>query len=396
MRGARQLLTLRGPAEPRRGSALSDLGIIRDGALLIEDGRIKEVGLSRRVENLDQARRCQEIDATGRVVMPGFVDCHTHLVGGAPSMDGFEVRLAGSTGSPVPDEDVAPGDLRNESAKRLAARARQFVNGMVRHGTTTLAADSGYGLDESGEIKILRAYAKLNRDPLDVVPTYLAGEEAGSIPSDLLAAIERRGLARFVALRCGVGCDTERGRRYLESARNLGFQLKIHSSPEHAHEALRLALEMGAVSIDHLNHANSSEMTRLADSNTIAVLAPVRESNGASRNARALIDGGAAVALATHFRPGKRPGYSMQTVVALACEHLGLSPAEAICAATFNAAYAIGAGRVAGSLEVGKPADLIVLNASDYREIPYYFGVNLVNRTVKAGVTIYLEGKVAR
>jgi len=411
VRGARQLLTLRGPAEPRRGAALQELSIIRDGALLIEDGRIVEVGLSRRVENLALVRRPQEIDATGRVVMPGFVDCHTHLAWGAPSLDDYEARVAAA--APEPAHAPAPTiqTLRNASAKRLESRARQFVDAMVRHGTTTLEAKSGYGLDARSELKILRVHARLDRAPLDIASTFLTppsmpaafpGDPSGYISwlcSDLLPAIRRRTFARFAGLRSGDRVfNMEQSRRYLEAARALGFQLKIHAGPHSARDAVRLAVEVGAASVDHPRDAGPADLDLLARSDTTAVLLPeaaFRHGSERCAPARQLIDGGAAVALGSNFNPGASSTCSMPTIVALACAHLGMSPAEAICAATFNAACAIGSDRVAGSLEVGKPADLIVLNAADYREIPYHFGVNLVNRTVKRGVTIYQEGKVA-
>ena len=411
VRGARQLITLRGSAEPRRGAALKELGIIRDGALLIEDGRIVEVGLSRRVENLALVRRSQELDATGHVVMPGFVDCHAHLVRGVAWMDDGEAGIAGTGDEPSRGTDSTLQGLRNASAKRLEARTRQLVNAMARHGTTTLEAKSGHGLDARGELKILRVQAKLNGAPLDIASTLLtprslsaehAGDPAGYLAwmcAELLPAIRRRALARFAGLRCGEGgFNMEQSRLYLETARGLGFQLKIHASRCPAADAVRLAVEARAASVEHLHDAGPADVELLARSNIMAVLLPgdaFDHGNGRCAPARQLIDGGAAVALGSNFNPGGRSTYSMAAIVALACAHLDMSPAEAICAATFNAACAIGSGAVAGSLEVGKPADLIVLNASDYREIPYHFGVNLVNRTVKHGVTIYQEGKVA-
>ena len=193
VRGARQLLTLRGPAEPRRGAALNELGIIRDGALLIEDARIVEVGLSRRVENLALARRSQEIDATGRVVMPGFVDCHAQLVWGPPQLDEYEAALRRSGVADDQPPAVPPHELRNASAKRLESRARQFVNTLARHGTTTLEARAGYGLDTRSEQKILRVHALLDRAPLDIVTTFVARpSSAGDAqPGDHLADLLR-------------------------------------------------------------------------------------------------------------------------------------------------------------------------------------------------------------
>lgn len=403
------MLTLRGPAEPRRGAALNELGIIRDGALLIEDARIVEVGLSRRVENLALARRSQEIDATGRVVMPAFVDCHAHLVWGGAALDEYESRTAGAGGETYAELRSALPVVRNASANRLESRTRQLVNALIRHGTTTVEAKSGYGLSQRDEVKILRVQAKLQRAPLEIVSTFLAARDlpaahAGDpadyvsrLCNEVLPAIARRGLARFAGLRFGDSLfNMDLARRYLEAARGLGFRLKIHASGQPARDAVRLALEVGAASIDCLGDAEPEEAAEaLAHTNTLAVLLPGACFHaGRLRPARPLIDGGAAVALGTNFRPGASSTFSMPMIIALACAHLGMSPAEAICAATLNAAYAMASERVAGSLEAGKPADLIVLNASDYREIPYFFGVNLVHRTVKRGVTVYEEGKV--
>lgn len=407
VRGARQLLTLRGSAEPRRGDALKELGIIRDGALLIRDGRIVEVGLSRRVENLVDAHRSQEIDATGRVVMPGFVDCHARLLGSVPEPGDVEGRFEG-----VSEIETGGRGLRNISGKRLESRARQYVDGMIRHGTTTLEAEAGYGLDARGELKVLRMQARLNRAPADIVSTFLApwpspGAHAGDacgyiswVCAELLPAIRRRMHARFAGLCCGIGAfSPEQGRRYLAAARGLGFELKIQAGPGAAGDAIRLALETGSVSVDHLQDAGPAELELLARSNTMAILLPgaaFQSGDGQWPAARRLIDQGAAVALGTNFNPRANSTFSMAPIVALSCAHLGMSPAEAISAATFNAACAIGSESVAGSLEIGKPADLVILNISDYREISRHFGVNLVNRTVKRGVTVYQESSVTK
>ncbi|HTQ55835.1 MAG TPA: amidohydrolase family protein [Bryobacteraceae bacterium] len=399
LRGARQLITLHGFEEPRRGSALNDLGIIRDGAMLIEDGRITEVGPSRRIENLDRARRSFEIDATGRVVMPGFVDAHAQLVWATLPQDDGDTYA-----------DAQFHLLRSVSARRLESRARHFVNGMIRHGTTSLESNCGYGLDQRTELKLLRVQARLHRAPADVTSTYLnppwvpdarEGAPAAYVAwlcSEMLPAIQRKSLARFVGVRCGEPVfDAEQRRRYVEAARSLGFQLKIDANGCSGSEAVRLAVELGARSVHRVAGA-AAEAELLAASDTLAVLLPASTFRcGAAGGSlgRRLIDAGAAVALGSDFLPGSNSTYSMQTVVALACAHLGMSAAEAICAATYNAACAIGAAGVAGSLEVGKPADFVVLNAADYREIPCHFGVNLVQRTVKRGATIYQEGSVA-
>jgi imidazolonepropionase len=403
IRGARQLITLRGSPGPRRGRALNELEIIHDGALLIHEGRIVEVGGSRRVENLAIARKADEWDLTGRVVMPGFVDCHTHLVCGLPWHSEYEAAAGVSA-------EAAMDAVRRSTAQRLASRARHILAGMARHGTTTLEAKSGYGLDATGELKILRALGKLHRKPLDIVPTFLCprglppgfeGDAQGYlrwICSDLLPKIQRRRLARFADFYCEDRTfSLEQCRYFLESARGLGLPLKIHSDQLRRDGGVRLAVDLEAVSADHLNYADPGDVQMLARSRTIAVLLPGRPFyRGAERYppARELIDAGAAVALGTGFGPSGSPTYNMQMIVALACARMRMTPAEAICAATFNAACAIGCEPQAGSLEVGKAGDLIVLNAGDYREIAYHFGVNLVRSTLKHGVRIYEQGAV--
>jgi len=405
VRGAIQLLTLRGDAGPRRGAAMGDLGLIARGAVLIKDGAIVDVGPARRIERLPEARRAHEIDAGGRVVMPGFVDSHTHLVFGRPRLTDYEMRLAGAAYA----ELAAAGGgilssvkaVRGMSAARLEAQARQFLGAMARHGTTTLEAKSGYALDEAGELKTLRLLAKLDGDPLDVVPTYLGAHIAPPeyrgradayvdwMAAEMMPTIRKRKLARFVDVYCDAGAFTlEQSRLYLESARRLGFGLKIHAEQFARTGAVRLAVELGAASADHLEQAGHEDIRALAQSNTVATLLPGSVFHLGLRTyapARKLIEGGAAVALATDFNPGTSPTYSMQMVLSLACTEMRMSPAEAIAAATINGAHALRMADRVGSLEPGKQADLLVLNCSDYRELPYYFGGNNVYQTIKRG-----------
>jgi len=403
VRGARQLLTLRGDSSPRHGAALRDLGIVPNGAVLIKDGVIVEAGPARSIEKLPAARSAREIDATGRVVMPGFVDSHTHLVFGRPRLVDYEMRLAGASYAEIA---AAGGGIlssvegvRGMSAAQLEAQARASVDAMAVHGTTTLEAKSGYALDEPGELKTLRLLAKLNGDPLDIVPTYLGAhitppEYRGKpdayidwVTAEMMPQIHRRKLARFVDVYCDDGAFTlDQSRRYLEHARRLGFGLKIHAEQFARTGAARLAVELEAVSADHLEQASEEDIRALAQSNTIATLLPGSVFHLGLRTyapARALIEAGAAVALATDFNPGTSPTYSMQMVLSLACTEMRMSPAEAISAATINGAHALRIADRVGSLEPGKQGDLLVLNASDYRELPYYFGTNNVRTTIK-------------
>ncbi|HTT62138.1 MAG TPA: imidazolonepropionase [Bryobacteraceae bacterium] len=404
VRGARQLLTLRGASGPRRGAALRNLEIVANGAVLIKDGIIVDAGPARRIEKLPGARRATEIDAAGRVVMPGFVDSHTHLVFGRPRLADYEMRLAGAGYAEIA---AAGGGIlssvkavRSMSAARLEQQAGASLALMALHGTTTVEGKSGYGLDEAGELKTLRVLAKLNRRPLDIVATYLGAhlpppEYRGRadryidwMAAEMMPAIRRRRLARFVDVYCDEGAFTlEQSRRYLQHARLLGFALKIHAE-QFAHTgAARLAVELEAASADHLEQASEEDIRALAQSNTIATLLPGSVFHLGLRRyapARALIAAGAAVALATDFNPGTSPTYNMQMVLSLACTEMRMSPAEAIAAATINGAHALGLADRTGSLEPGKQADMLLLKLSDYRELPYYFGCNHVHTTIKA------------
>ncbi len=408
VRGARQLLTLRGDAGSRRGLALGALGIIEDGAVLIENGRIVEVGTAQQVERLEAAAQAEIMDAAGRVVMPGFVDSHTHLIFGRPRLMDYEMRLAGAQYAEIA---AAGGGIlssvqavRCMPAAQLEEQGRAFLSAMARHGTTTVEAKSGYALDEAGEIKTLAAISALNVRPLDLVPTYLgahvpAPEYRGKpdeyidwVTTAMLPKVRSQNLAEFVDVYCDSGAfSLEQSRRYLSEASRLGFGLKIHAEQFLRSGATQMAVELGATSVDHLEQAGESEIRALAGSGTIATLLPGSVFHLGLHHyapARALIDGGAAVALATDFNPGTSPTFSMQMVLSLACTQMRMSPAEAITAATINGAHALRRADRIGSLEPGKQADLIVLDVSDYRELPYYFGANHVHLTMKRGVLL--------
>jgi imidazolonepropionase len=409
IRGARQLLTLRGPSAPRRGTALRELGLIPDGAVLIRNGRIFAVGQGRRVENLAEARDALEIDATRRVILPGFVDSHTHLVSGPPRLDDYERRIAGQERHEAAGIEASilssVRAVRKTPARSLERQARSLVDVFIRNGTTALEAKSGYGLDRTGEMKTLKVLARLDQSPLDVIPTYLGAHavppEHDSTPheyidwisAEMLPRIARERLARFVDVCCEQGAfRLDDARRHLEAARRLGFGLKIHAEQFSHSGSVRLAVELGAISADHLEFVDQNDIGVLAQSSTIATLLPGSVFHtGPSRYApaRALIDQGGAVALATGFNPSTSPTCNMQMILSLACSQMRMTPAEAISAATINGAHALGCGDRLGSLEAGKYADLTLFDVSDYREIPYRFGVNQVALTMKKGVVLY-------
>jgi imidazolonepropionase len=397
VRHAGQLLTLSGSAGPRRGAQLRDLGIIENGAVLIRDGTILAAGPASEVEK--DAHRAIEIDAAGRVVMPGFVDSHTHLVFGVPRLMDYEMRLNGAT---YPQIAAAGGGIlssmravRAMAEADLESGAREFRDAMFRHGTTTVEAKSGYGLDEQAEMKLLRVIASIEAIPTFLgahvcPPEYAPDDYVDLLCSEWLPHIRKANLAEFADVYCDSGAFTlAQSRRYLERARSLGFGIKIHAEQFSPSGAARLAVELEAVSADHLEQAGDRDAEALGRSGVICTLLPGSVFHLALHHyapARTLIDAGAAVAVATDFNPGTSPTYSMQMVLSLACTEMRMTPAEAIAAATINGAHALRRGDRIGSLEPGKEADLIVVNASDYREIPYYFGANNVMLTLKRGL----------
>lgn len=407
-----EIVTVRGTA-PRRGKALGELEVIRDGALLVRDGRIAAIGARHKIERMAESRRVKKIDAHGGVVLPGFVDSHTHLVFAASRAPEYEQRISGATYEEIARQGGgilnSVRKLREMSAAELKERARANLAQFAAHGTTTIEAKSGYGLDWASERKILIILRELAREQaIEIVPTFLgahvlpaefrggknsADEYAELICREWLPRVAEENLAEF----CDVFCDrgafsVAQSRRILAVARACGLKLRIHAEQLARTGAARLAVELRASSADHLEKLTARDIRALAKSDVTCTMLPGCCFHLGLTHygpARKLIEAGAIVALATDFNPGTSPTLSMPIILSLACTQMRMTPAETIAAATINAAYSLGRHERIGSLAVGKFADIAVFDLADYREIPYYFGVNHCVMTMKRGRVIY-------
>lgn len=406
---ASQLLTLRGG--PQRGRTLGSLGIIENGAVLIRDEKIIAVGPS---DELRLAYRDEPgLDAEGCVVMPGLVDAHTHVIWAGDRAAEFEMKMAGT---PYLEILAAGGGIlstvrqtRLASIENLMAQTRPRLLRMFAHGTTTAEAKTGYGLQTAAELRLLSALMRLNDEgPLELAVTFLGAHAIAPeykenpqgytdlICDTMLPLVQQWWQTHaphlplpFVDVFCEEQAfNLEQTRQILTRARALGFPLKIHADEFANLGGTSLAVELGAVSADHLVKTSEADIAALARSDTVAVALPCTPFGLAEREytpARKIIEAGGILALATDCNPGTAWNESMQFAMALACRYLGLTPAQAIAAATINAAHAIRRAEIIGSLEEGKQADLLILNVPDYRHLGYRFGTNLVKQVIKRG-----------
>ncbi len=409
---AAQLLTLAGG--PQRGTDLGRLGIIPDGAVLLRNGWIERVGPS---ADLCAAYPNEPwLDASGKVVLPGFVDPHTHLVWAGDRAGEFEMHLEGKSYMEIM---AAGGGIvstvratRSAAPHELLAQTRKRAADLLRWGTTTAEAKSGYGLETASELRQLETLLALDAEgPLEIVPTFLgahavpaefAGDPEGYtrlVCEEMLPAVRRwwgehaaqRALP-FVDVFCETGAfDLNQSRRILQTAAGLGFPLKIHADEFDNLGGASLAAELGAASADHLVKTSAEDIRALAAGDTVAVGLPCTPFGLAESHytpARAILEAGGLLAIASDLNPGTAWSGNMQFVIALACRYMRLTPAQAIAAATINAAAAVRRQGQIGSLEAGKQADLLVLSVGDYRHLGYRFGGNLVEKVIKRGVVV--------
>ena len=408
----------RASGAPKRGFGMADAAVIERGAVAVRDGRIVAVGPTTQLDEAYLAERV--IDCTGRSVCPGFVDAHTHAVFGGDRAAEFEQRIKGASYLEIM---AAGGGIvrtvrhtRAASVEELVCSATARLDEMLALGATTVEIKTGYGLNASDELKMLQVIERLDRDhPCDIVPTFLGahavppefdGDAEGYarcvideiLPEAAAWYASSRFAARGVPMYIDVFCEDhafnlDQSRRVLEAGIEAGFKAKMHVDQFNDFGGVDLALELGAASVDHLDVTGPSAIESLARSDTIGVLLPAVNFNlGMTEyaDARAMMDSGAAVALATDLNPGSAPCPSMPAVMAIACRYQRFTPAEALNASTLNAAHAIGQGEEAGSIEAGKRADLLVLKAQDYRHIPYFFGGNPVETVIKRGRVVSL------
>ena len=407
-----QLLTLRsasGKPGPRRGSELSELGIVEDGAVLCVGGEIVSVGKTKDAVRdswfKKNRKKIVEIDCGGQVVFPGFVDSHTHPAFVAPRLIDFERRITGASYEEIAE---AGGGIRSSvegvrkaGKKLLASNVLHALNEMAGQGTTTVEAKSGYGLTLAAELKSLEAIQDAaNQWPGTLVPTLLGAHVVPKefrdhperyvdlICDQMIPRVAKRKLARFVDVfterGAFTGKDTE---RIFEAAQSHGLGVRAHVC-QLSNISLQSLLRFNPASLDHMDHVSDDDILQLARQDTVATLVPGANyflGLGKYPPARRLLDAGVAVALATDYNPGSSPTPSMPFTMSLACTHMKMSPAEAIAAATINGAWALRLQDSKGSIEPGKSADLAVFEANDYREIPYWFATNRCVFTVLSG-----------
>ena len=404
---ANELLTISGHSEkPKTGDQMDELGIIKNGWLAVSKDKIIACGnLKQVLAQISTTSETIQIDATGKVVMPGFIDCHTHLVFGGSREAEFEQRIKGANYLDILRS--GGGILNTVRSTRTASKAELIktssghLDTMLEFGTTTVEAKSGYGLTIDSELKQLQVIKELNDlHPIDIIPTFLVHTTPPEFSSsqEYVDFVINSMLPRMQSMAeyCDIFCeqdvfDIEQSRQVLTAAKNLGFKLKIHADQLNDTGGALLAASLYATSASHLDHISNVGIEKMADSGAIAVLIPGASfflNSDTYPPALEMISKGVAVALATDFNPGSCPTESMQIILTLACLHMNMSPAQAICAATINAAHALDRADTIGSLEVGKQADIIILSVPNFKFIPYHFGVNNVETVIKKGVIV--------
>lgn len=408
IRNAAQIVTCKG-FKAKRGLEMNELHLIENGSVLVEEGLIKAVGETREIRSDFSETGCEVIDATGKAVLPGFVDSHTHFVFGGYRAEEFSWRLRGDSYMDIMER--GGGILNTVRATRAASRTELISSGlrrldsMLSFGVTTVEGKSGYGLDRDTELKQLEVMAHLQEShPLDIVPTFLGahavlreykGREDDFIDfllRDVMPEVRERGLAEFCDIFCEKGVfDLNQSRRLLQGAGDMGFKLKLHADEIVALGGAELAADLGAISADHLLQASDQGIRDMAARGVVSTLLPgtafcLKEPYARGRE---MIDRGCAVALATDLNPGSCFTESIPLLFALAALYMNLTPEEAVTAMTINGAAALDRADTIGSIDVGKKGDLVILEFPSYQYIPYHIGVSTVEKVVKDGRLVF-------
>ncbi|WNC13324.1 imidazolonepropionase [Brevibacillus brevis] len=418
IRHASQLATLAGgSAAPVVGKRMNELSIIEDGSVWLENGRIERVGTDAELEAVygERVTEAEVVDATGRLVTPGLIDPHTHLVHAGTRQNEFNMRLNGATYMEIMNNGggihATTAATRNATHDQLYEESKRRLDLFLLHGVTTVEAKSGYGLTLADELKQLEVAKKLHElHPVDLVSTFMG---AHAVPKEfkadpdafvelvireMIPEVARRRLAEFNDVFCERGVFTpEQSRRILEAGREYGLLPKIHADEIEPYEGAELAAAIGAVSADHLLRASDEGIKRMAEAGVIAVLLPGTAFflMAESANGRKMIDAGVAVAISTDCNPGSSPTVSMPLIMNLGCLKMGMTPAEVLTAATINAAHAIIRAHDIGSIEPGKRADLTIFDVPDFMTLQYRYGVNHVHTVIKNGAIVVSEGRLA-
>jgi imidazolonepropionase len=408
LRNIAQIVTLGSGPVPRIGDSMSELGIIENGAVLIHGDRIVWVGPTKDIPVREPGIRYQTIDGVGLelLALPGFVDSHTHPIFAGTRVEEYDLRCRGKSYQEIASAGggiaTSVEQLRAATPNQLLERAERHFRHFLSHGTTTIEAKSGYGLTIDDEIKSLQVLAALReRNRMEIVPTFMGAhaipkefmnsraEYIRSIIDEMIPRVAQEGLAQFCDVFCEEGYfSVEEARAILLAAKEAGLGLRIHADELTHSGGARLAAELGARSADHLQWIDDADIQALKQSGTVATLLPgTAFSLGLMHYApaRKLIAAGIPVALATDFNPGSCFTLNMQLMLAFACTQMKMTPAEAITAATVNGAYSLGLADRLGTLEEDKQADIVLMDVSDYRELPYFFGINHCVLTIKKG-----------
>ena len=415
IRNANEVITLRSNAQgPRTKEQMQEISVVENGCVLIEEDRIVAVGAFEQLEVdfPDLVREADIIDATGKIVMPGLVDCHTHLVHGGTREQEFNMRLNGSTYMEIMNAGggihATTKRTRETSFEELYEKTMQHLDVFLKHGVTTVEAKSGYGLDWETEKKQLEVAKQLQAThDVDIVSTFMGAhavprdykeredEFVDVVIHDMLPKVAELKLAEFNDVFCEKGVFTpEQSQRILEAGKVLGLTPKIHADEIEPYQGAELAAEVGAISAEHLLVASDKGILKMAEAGTIAVLLPGTAFflRAPYARGRLMIDEGVPVAISTDFNPGSSPTMSLPFIMNLACMHMGMTLEEVLTATTINAAYALNRGEQIGSLEANKKADVLILDVANYKQLQYFYGMNHTHTVIKNGQVVVQNG----